>query len=462
MRFIDLNTQIFGASFMPLMGAETDASRKQWMDDMDIDKPAPEELATTPQKSKVAVESEDIIRSVVMGAGANSFLMRDSGIEVMKNVAGGVRDAGVSFQFTPPSKSLASASQHTPVSGLMGKGTSLSTPGSALTPSKAMLMDRETRMNVLTPGSTSMYHASIETGKIINEFSFQKDGVAIPMRDIVPDTRAAQLESHHTFLALDNNRLARLDTRTEAGVVQEMMSPAALGYVTGKDYARGTNFACMATSGDGFVVVGSQDGKIRLYSEKTLTQAKTAIPGLGAPITAVDVTYDGKWILATTKSYLMVMKTTYKDGDSGKELCGFTSKMGANAPAPRLLRLRPADVARTGGAPMAKGHFTWITERGRQERWIVASCGNFTVLWNFRSVKIAQPNVTSMGGLTTVTDYHLIPKQQHVVDSVFMHDKYGGTSTGFGDQSAMLVVTDTAVYTAAADSSEEEEDDVRR
>ena len=40
----------------------------------------------------------------------------------------------------------------------------------------------------------------------------------------------------------------------------------------GKDYARGTNFTCMATSGDGFVVVGSTDGRIRLYNSKTLTQ----------------------------------------------------------------------------------------------------------------------------------------------------------------------------------------------
>lgn len=42
------------------------------------------------------------------------------------------------------------------------------------------------------------------------------------------------------------------------------------------------------------MVVGSDDGKVRLYSEKTLTQAKTAIPGLGLPITNVDVTYDGE------------------------------------------------------------------------------------------------------------------------------------------------------------------------
>jgi hypothetical protein len=44
------------------------------------------------------------------------------------------------------------------------------------------------------------------------------------------------------------------------------------------------------------------------------------------------------------------------------------------------------DVKLTGGAALEKGHFTWITEKGRQERWVVASCGNYTVLWNFRWV----------------------------------------------------------------------------
>lgn len=65
-------------------------------------------------------------------------------------------------------------------------------------------------------------------------------------------------------------------------------------------------------AGDGYVVVGSDDGQIRLYSEKSLTRANTAIPGLGASITSVDVTYDGKWVLATTNKYLMVVKTVFK------------------------------------------------------------------------------------------------------------------------------------------------------
>jgi VID27 C-terminal WD40-like domain len=76
--------------------------------------------------------------------------------------------------------------------------------------------------------------------------------------------------------------------------------------------------ACIVPAGDGCVVVGSEDGKIRLYSSSTLTQAKTAIPGLGAAITAVDVTFDGNWVLATTNKYLMVVKTVFRD-KSGRQ-----------------------------------------------------------------------------------------------------------------------------------------------
>ena len=69
---------------------------------------------------------------------------------------------------------------------------------------------------------------------------------------------------------------------------------------------------------------------------------------------------------------------------NGKETNGFKSRMGSRAPAPRLLRLKPEDQPLLLGAPLRQGKFTWVTEAGREERWIVASCGNYTVLWNFR------------------------------------------------------------------------------
>lgn len=69
---------------------------------------------------------------------------------------------------------------------------------------------------------------------------------------------------------------------------------------------------------------------------------------------------------------------------NGRQANAFRSRMGARGPRPRLLRLKPEDVAVVRTAPLTMGKFTWVTEAGRQERWIVASCGNYTVLWNFR------------------------------------------------------------------------------
>jgi WD40 repeat protein len=70
-------------------------------------------------------------------------------------------------------------------------------------------------------------------------------------------SKDCQLNDSPLFLGLDSNRLAKWDLRTKKGVVQ---------WIGGKDYAQRSNFSCMATSGDGHVVIGSADGKIRLYN----------------------------------------------------------------------------------------------------------------------------------------------------------------------------------------------------
>lgn len=199
--------------------------------------------------------------------------------------------------------------------------------------------------------------------------------------------------------------------------------------------------------------------------------------------------------------------------------CDVSSRQG-HAPDGPCCMGRPANAAQefvtwhlymlqVGRAALQKGKFTWITESGRQERWIVASCGAYTVLWNFRfvfhpnlaalqcffrpkcsdpivhracmpywckltcvsrvcktvrhfacvccnrtnrtialtgavtcaatrvefctcrQVKLADSAVQSYGGLTTVTEYHLIPRQEDVVDSTFMHDNYASPGAGY-------------------------------
>ena len=84
----------------------------------------------------------------------------------------------------------------------------------------------------------------------------------------------------------------------------------------------------------GNLAIGSKDGAIRLYKQVGQS-AKTLLPGLGQPILYVDVSLDGKWVLATTKTYLCVLPTFIQ----GEEKGGFEKSIGKNKPAPTKLQL---------------------------------------------------------------------------------------------------------------------------
>ena len=439
-------------------GGVSAASRAAWAAEEEED----EDMADAAPGPDTEALAADAILGLRLGAGDRSYLVRGGGrIEALANVPGGVRGAGVGFTLTPPpgASSLGGGGRggrDTPSTLGRAGGTTVdagSTGGTpSITPSRLLLMDRERRLAALggggedaattaTPGTgrDRIFDADLETGTVVAAWALRKDGVDVAMDDLANETRAAQLDGRSTFLGLASNRLVRWDLRDARGAVAEadlggagspgassLASPAVATYAGGKDYARGARFTCMATSGDGCVAVGSADGQVRLYSERTLTRAATSIPGLGAPVTAIDVTFDGGWVLATTDKYLMLLKTSYTDAKTGSATDGFHSRMGSSAPAPRLLRLRPEDAARTGHAPLAKGKFTWVTEPGRKERWIAASCGSATLLWNFKAVRAAPGDNVGWGGLTACTQYSLIPKGESVVDSVFMADRQGG------------------------------------
>ena len=77
-----------------------------------------------------------------------------------------VQDTGVSFMVTPPK-------------------------GGAFTPNKTLLMNRERRMNMMTPNrADKIFNTDIETGKVINEWGFKKDGIDVEM--LVPHPPAAK------------------------------------------------------------------------------------------------------------------------------------------------------------------------------------------------------------------------------------------------------------------------------
>ncbi|KAJ6812112.1 protein CYPRO4-like [Iris pallida] len=352
------------------------------------------------------------IRSLALGALENSFLVGDSGIQVVKNFIHGIHGKGLYVKLSPNSE------------GTRRK--------------KALLMKAETNMLLMTPGnrqspaqSTGVNQLDIETGKIVTEWRFEKDGTDITMRDISNDSKGSQLDpSESTFLGLDDSRLCRWDMRDKRGVVQDLATSASsastvLEWTQGHQFARGTNFQCFASTGDGSIVVGSLDGKIRLYSKNSMRMAKTAFPGLGSPVTHVDVTYDGKWILGTTDRYLLLISTVFKDQD-GKEKTGFSGRMGSRIAAPRMLKLTPLDSHLAGkDNKFHGGQFSWVTENGKQERHLVATVGKFSIVWNFQQVKNSKHECyRNQEGMKSCYCYKIVLKDESIVDSCFMHEKF--------------------------------------
>ncbi|XP_030460528.1 protein CYPRO4 isoform X2 [Syzygium oleosum] len=416
--------KVYGKDFMGWAKPEA-ADDSMWED-------AEDSLSRSPGSATPVRPSQDLreefeeaanggIQSLALGALDNSFLVGDSGIQVVKNFSHGIHGKGVFVNFD-------SGSSHR-------NGLSMTYS----TPKKALLMKAETNMLLMSPINEGKPHArgihqlDIETGKIVSDWRFEKDGTDITMRDIVNDSKGAQLDpTGSTFLGLDDNRLCRWDMRDRKGLVQNLAdaNTPVLNWTQGHQFSRGTNFQCFATTGDGSIAVGSLDGKIRLYSINSMRQAKTAFPGLGSPITHVDVTFDGKWILGTTDTYLILICTLFTDKD-GKTKTGFNGRMGNRISAPRLLKLTPLDSHLAGADNKFRGgQFSWVTENGKQERHLVATVGKFSVIWNFQQVKNGSHECyRHQEGLKSCYCYKIVPKDESIVDSRFMHDKFAVTDS---------------------------------
>ncbi|XP_010525688.1 PREDICTED: protein CYPRO4 [Tarenaya hassleriana] len=410
--------KIYGKEFIGWINPES-ADDSMWEDAED----SPHESKVTPSKEnidsieEIEEEANGGVQSLALGALDNSFLVNDFGVQVYRNFERGIHGKGICVRFDGGNSKIGSSPSYS-------------------TPKKALLMRAETNMMLMSPAKEGKPHATgvkqvdIETGKIVTEWKFEKDGTDITMRDITSDAKGSQLDpSESTFLGLDDNRLCQWDMRDKGGIVQKIGSPV-LEWTQGHQFSRGTNFQCFATTGDGSIVVGSLDGKIRLYSKTSMRQAKTAFPGLGSPITHVDVSYDGKWVLGTTDTYLILICTLFTDKD-GRTKTGFSGRMGNKIPAPRLLKLTPLDSHLAGkDNKFHGGHFSWVTESGKEERRIVATVGKFSVIWDMERVKksghecYGKQQQQQQQGLKSCYCYKIVLKDESIVESRFMHDRF--------------------------------------
>jgi hypothetical protein len=233
----------------------------------------------------------------------------------------------------------------------------------------------------------------LERGRIVEEWKVDD---ILPVDTILPESKFAQLTPQKTFIGINHNSIFRIDPRLSGNKRVDNET---------KQYATKNDFSCAVTTGKGELAVASQKGDIRLFNKINL-RAKTHLPGYGNPIIGIDTTADGKWIVTTTKNYLLLIATVTESGESG-----FSKSMGAQKPTPRMLKLKPEHVAWMG----VQVSFTparFNTGEDAVEKTIVTSTGPYVITWNMKRV---------LKGF--LNDYHIKKYADTVVADNFKYGK---------------------------------------
>lgn len=249
--------------------------------------------------------------------------------------------------------------------------------GKSFSPSKVMLHAEDRNMVLQNKNDPhSLYRMDLEVGKVVDEWKVHDD---IPVNIYAPENKFAQTTGEQTFLGLSNNALYRIDPRLSGNKLVDSEL---------KQYASKNDFSAAATTKQGYIAVASNKGDIRMFDRLGIN-AKTALPALGDPIIGLDVSADGRWVLATTRTYLLLIDSLQKDGKNEGKL-GFEKSFAKDSkPQPRRLGLTPSHVAQfqhETGAPLSFTPARFNTGEGKEETTIISATGPFVVTWSLKKV----------------------------------------------------------------------------
>lgn len=223
---------------------------------------------------------------------------------------------------------------------------------------------------------SKLFKMDLERGKVIEEWGTgEKDVVQYG-----PAKKFDQLTAEQTVLGVSPNGLFKIDPRlnTKNKVVQDQS----------KEYVTKTKFSSLGTTENGYIAVGSEKGDVRLYDRLGI-RAKTAIPSLGQPIRHISVSANGKWLLCTCDSSLLLMDLTVKTGKNSGSLGFVKSFPGSENVKTYILKISPEhasyiETSTKEPIKFSKAYFN--TGINQEEQTIVTSSGPFAVSWSLRKI----------------------------------------------------------------------------
>lgn len=370
--------------FLTADDRESDEEDDRESDDEEEDKDSdeePEQQKKTIRKSRIKVSSESAGQSAynsglsVGYANDRSYVVRGNNLGVFKNA-----NKKLEFQTT--------------IGNLTNK------KGEKLTPFKLMLQNRDENLVFKGEDDSKLYRMDLNRGTIVDEWDIkEQNGIS----NFNPNKKMDQFTIEQTFSGISNNALFKLDPRVANVVVQEGK----------KEYKTNNKFNNLATTDAGHLAVSSGSGEIRLY-DRIGVNAKTLLPSLGDSISNVDVSKDGRWLLATCSNYLLLLDLKIGKGQRNEGHLGFTKSFNADSkPVPRRLMLKPEHSAfilnDMGQKNLDFSGARFNTSEGEsQETSIVTSTGKYVVIFNIKNVlKNKEPKykVRKFGDLVINSDF---------------------------------------------------------
>ena len=326
-------------------------------DEEDSDKPRSEHYDSDESEDDVNLHDKDgnVNSQLAVGTtGDRSFVIRGSKIGVFKH----------------------NPNKHLEFSTNISK---IATPkGRLFSPKKVMLHESDTGMilqDAANPGS--LYQMDIEAGKIVSEWKLGDD---VQVESFAPESKFAQTTNKKEFVGHSKNALFKIDPRLSGNKLDETQM---------KQYASKMGFSAMTTTEKGHIAVASDKGDIRLFDRLGVI-AKTSIPALGEAIIGIDVSADGRWVLATCKTYLLLVDAQQKEGQKFAGKLGFEKSFAKDEkPQPRRLGLTPSHVAQFQHETKAPLSFTpakFNAGIDQTETSIITSTGPFVVTWSLKKV----------------------------------------------------------------------------
>lgn len=282
----------------------------------------------------------------------------------------------------------------------------LNVGGKSFNPSKMMLHTEDRSLVMQGDKKDTLYRMDLEKGKIVDEWRIRED---LPVVEFGPNAKFNQMTSEQTFMGISDKGLFKIDPRLSGDKIVEDQY---------KSYSTKNGFTSFGTTESGYIAVGSSKGDIRLYDRLGI-RAKSLIPAIGDDIKYLEVSADGRWLLATCETYLLLIDLTIKDDQLGK--LGFQKSFGKDKlPKTRMLRISAENakymqIMTKKPLKFTKAHFNVGLDS--KEQTIVTSTGPYAITWSLKKILRgdADPYLIKMYSNDVVADNFKFGSDKNVI-----------------------------------------------